>query len=154
VNSRMSRSELRIYPDVRQRVIAALAALTIGMGCSESTALNDIDVGLPVRVTDVDTAAVTASLRTSGGNVFVALTGEPTAKALEVLDRAGLMPPVLSDHPTSIVTFPDLHIATVAGYVGAGGVRAIAELRFVTRIEPSGGASLHSEHVKEPERAK
>jgi hypothetical protein len=111
--------------------------------CSESTGLNDIDVDLPSRTGPVDTTGVTAALRSTGGNVFVA-TAEPTDKALEVLGRAGLAPPVLPDHPTEIVTFPALQIKTVAGHVGAGGVRAIAELRFVTRVEASGGDIIHA----------
>jgi hypothetical protein len=118
----------------------ALSILGVALGCTGSTALKDIDVGLPVRAADVDTSAVTATVRENGGNVFVKLTGEPTEKAIEVLGRAGLMPPILPDSPKAIVTFPDLKIATVAGYVRSGGVKDIALLPFVVRIEPSGGA--------------
>lgn len=119
------------------------AMLGLALSCSGPTNLKDIDVGLPARVGDVDTSGVTSTIRESGGNVFVKLTGEPTTKALIVLDRVGLLPPVLPDHPNSIVTLPDLKIATVAGYVRAGGVKEIAELSFVVRIERSGGDTIH-----------
>lgn len=140
---RLSATEARAGRNRGSLALLTLAVLGITCSCSGSTALKDLDVGLPARVADVDTAGVSAAVRDNGGNVFVKLTGEPTERALEVLSRAGLMPPVLPDHPASIVTFPDLKIATVAGYVSAGGVKQIAQLRFVVRVEASGGDTIH-----------
>jgi hypothetical protein len=93
-----------------------------------------IDVGLPRRAGQVDLAAVTPMFRTSGGNAFVKLTGEPTRRALEVLGLSGLEPP--TGH-SAIVVFGALRIATVWGYLPSGGVERLAALTFVEKIEPS-----------------
>ena len=89
---------------------------------------------LPNRSQAVDTSRVTPSLRTAGGGVFVQLTAEPTPAALDRLRKAGLQPPVGHE---ALVTFPALQIRTVWGVIQAGGVRALARVAFVTRIEPS-----------------
>lgn len=126
----------------RGRIAWSVGAI-IWAGCGSTTdPLNAIDVGLPARTIAVDTSGVSSDIRLNGGNVFVKLTGEPTAASLDVLSRAGLQPPILPDHPTTIVTFPDLNIATVAGHVDAGGVRRIAILHFVIRIEASSGDTI------------
>jgi hypothetical protein len=127
--------------------IAMVFLTAILCGCTDPTGLNDIDVGLPMRSVAVDTVRVTPNLRLNGGGVFVKLTGEPTARALEVLERAGLQPLGYGPDSNSLVTFPALHIATVAGRVSAGGVRRLAELRFVMRIEPSGGDTIHASEL-------
>ena len=124
------------------RLRLTIVGFGIVLACSNSTALRDIDVGLPVRLAPVDTTGMTPGLRLNGGSVLVTLTGAPTVRALEVLERAGLQPPIPVDRPASSVAFP-ARSATLAGYIPAGGVRAIAELRFVTRIESLVG-SVHT----------
>ena len=86
------------------------------------------------RTQAIDSSRVTAALRAEGGGVFVQLTAEPTSAALDRLRDAGLLPPF---GRATLVTFPALRIRTVAGVVRAGGVRALARVPFVTRIEPS-----------------
>lgn len=84
------------------------------------------------------TSRLTPQIRKSGGNVFVRLTAEPTAKAIEVLALAGLTAAKVPDPPTGIVTFDSLKIATVWGWASAAALRRIAALKFVVMVEPSG----------------
>jgi len=120
-----------------------LLALVLGIsacGTEPIPDLSQIDVGLPARSNPPDTSTVTEGYRLQGGNAFVGLTGEPTARAIEILGLAGVLPPKIPSNPTTIVTFDSLRIATVAGWIGGGGVRQVARLRFVTFIQPAADA--------------
>ena len=128
------------------RIPVLIAAAVAGpMSCSSTspeTELGAIDVAMPSRTTPPDTSRVTPTFSAQGGNVFVRLTAEPTSRALEVLGLAGMAPPATPSHPTAIVVFDNLHIATTWGRIQPGGVRRLALLRFVSLIEPSGGDTI------------
>ena len=118
-----------------------LIALLI-LGCSQtpvdaSGGLNDVDVGLPNRTHSADVSRVSSKIRSHGGNVFVKLTGEPTALAITVLGLAGLMAPRVPNPPLGIVRFDGLKIATVWGWASPGMAGRIAALKFVIRVESS-----------------
>lgn len=117
-------------------LLTALAACS-STAVDPSDGLNGIDVGLPARTRAPDLARLTERTRREGGNVFVRLTGEPTALALEVLSRAGLTAAHVPDPPPGIVTFDSLRIATVWGFASASAISRIAALRFVIMLESS-----------------
>lgn len=114
----------------------------VGVSCSShpsdpSGGLAQIDVGLPPRSQAPDLSRLTAAARRDGSNLFVRLTGEPTALALQVLSRAGLSAAHVPDPPSGIVSFDSLRIATVWGWAPAQSIPRIAALLFVTMMEPS-----------------
>ena len=124
---------------------SVLASPVLGKACATtdpSGGLNDVDVGLPSRTQAADLGRITQVVRDSGGNVFVKLTAEPTPTALEVLGIAGLAPPKTVPARNHLVTFDSLRIATVWGWLPPNGLSRLAALRFVIRVEPSGGDGI------------
>ena len=88
---------------------------------------------LPARSAGVDTTGVTDSLRHFGGDVLVELTGAPDDAALHSLRQAGLGAPAGGgDGPVSLAVLPG-----ALGHVAAGGIRQLASLAFVVRVEPA-----------------
>jgi hypothetical protein len=109
-----------------------LATLTLAaIGCSSGTTEPDLvaaKTGLPTRTSSVDTSSIAKLAHPQGGNVFVTLTGGPTAGALDVLSKAGLLPIV--GHQA---IYSD-QVSTVLGYAERSTIRQLARLPFVIRI--------------------
>lgn len=103
--------------------------------CGRQASETDMEL-LPARTSSPDTSGITDAIRQNGGNVFVQLTAEANAPAVDALRLAGLKAPAGYDMPGPIV-FTKISPLTVWGFVPAGGVKKIAELNFVTRIESS-----------------
>ncbi len=116
---------------MRSKILVCLAISLLGCG---NALLDGSAVGMPNRSDSPDLRRVTTEFHASGGNAFVKLTAQPTTAAIEALTRAGLGP---AAGATRILTYDGLRIATVWGEVAPNAVRQIANLRFVTGIEPS-----------------
>jgi hypothetical protein len=129
----IGRDGIRVFRTAALLLVAGLAIA----GCADSRDLTSVagPVALANRQVDVDTSRLIEKFRRNeGGGVFIKLTGEPTSAALAALVSAGLRGRGGSLAP---ITFDSLKIATVAGYVSAGAVKALAALPWVERIESS-----------------
>ena len=130
--------------------VSACLAVGIVLACerSERLAGPEANVVLPARSGDVDTSRLIKKFRDRGaGNVFIVLTGEPSAAALAELGTAGVQAPL--GRP-GIVTFDSLKIATVWGYVTARDVRSVALIPYVVRIESSEDERTILPHASNP----
>ncbi len=130
--------------------LSACLAIGIVLACerSERLAGPQANVVLPARPGDVDTSRLIKKFRDRGaGNVFIVLTGEPSAAALAELGTAGVQAP--PGRP-GIVTFDSLKIATVWGYLTARDVRSVALIPYVVRIESSEDERTILPHASNP----
>lgn len=135
---------------VRHRLATAVVMVPLALtaACSDPVATTSANgapvrsvagplgaIDLPGRRSGVDTSRFVTRFRDRGeGGVFIRLTGEPTANAVEALMRSGLRAPAGRSRP---VTFDSLKIRTVWGHLTRGQVRALAQLPWVERIESS-----------------
>lgn len=137
----MARSHARPVPSyssmrARQRVFLPACGLvmTLAAGCDADAPANEL-YGLPARSGSVDTSRVNDQFRTSGGDVFVHLTGTPGSEAMVALGRAGLEAPSgLTDGPRPMLP---LAPTTVWGSAAPTAVHDLAALSFVVAIEPT-----------------
>ena len=130
--------------------VSAYLAIGTALACepSERLASPQANVVLPARPGDVDTSRLIKKFRDrAAGNVFIVLTGEPSAAALAELGTAGVQAPL--GRP-GIVTFDSLKIATVWGYLTARDVRSVALIPYVVRIESSEDERTILPHASNP----